>query len=76
MDCVKMDDPRLDESFSLLFVFKKGDTVARKDDPSLRGEDTRRRLCGRISQSRSRKNQFSRQDIVRSGNFQRCALRR
>jgi hypothetical protein len=38
MDCVKMDDPRLDESFSLLFVFKKGDTVARKDDPSLRGE--------------------------------------
>jgi len=38
MDCVKMDDPRLDENFSFLFVFKKGDAVARKDDPSLRGE--------------------------------------
>jgi len=33
-----MDDPRLDENFSFLFVFKKGDAVARKDDPSLRGE--------------------------------------
>jgi hypothetical protein len=38
MDCVKMDDPRLDESFSLLFAFKKGDTVASKDDPSVRGQ--------------------------------------
>ena len=38
MDCVKMDDPRLDESFSFLFVFKKGDAVERKDDPSLRGK--------------------------------------
>ena len=38
MDCVKMDDPRLDESFSFLFIFKKGDTVVRKDDPSLRGK--------------------------------------
>ena len=37
MDCVKMDDPRLDESFSFLFAFKKGDTVTRKDDPSIRG---------------------------------------
>lgn len=38
MDCVKMDDPRLDENFSFLFVFKKGDAVARKDDPSVRGK--------------------------------------
>ena len=38
MDCVKMDDPRLDESFSLLFAFKKGDAVTRKDDPSVRGQ--------------------------------------
>ena len=38
MDCVKMDDPRLDESFSLLFVFKKDDAVARRDDPSVHGK--------------------------------------
>ena len=38
MDCVKMDDPRLDESFSLLFAFKKDDAVIRKDDPSVRGK--------------------------------------
>jgi hypothetical protein len=38
MDCIKMDDPRLDESFSLLFAFKKGDRVARKDDPAVSGE--------------------------------------
>jgi len=38
MDCVKMDDPRLDESFSLLFAFKKGDAVARKNEPTLHGE--------------------------------------
>jgi hypothetical protein len=33
-----MDDPRLDESFSFLFAFKKGDAIAMKDNPSLRGE--------------------------------------
>jgi hypothetical protein len=38
MDCVKMDDPRLDESFSFLFAFKKGDKVASKADPAVRGE--------------------------------------
>jgi hypothetical protein len=38
MDCIKMDDPRLDESFSFLFVFKKGDAVACKDEPSVRGK--------------------------------------
>ena len=38
MDCVKMDDPRLDESFAFLFVFKKGEQVASKEDASIRGE--------------------------------------
>ena len=38
MDCVKIDDPRLDESVSLLFAFKKGDKVVSKADPSVRGE--------------------------------------
>ena len=38
MDCVKMDDPRLDEAFSFLFAFKKGDTVTSKDDPSVHGQ--------------------------------------
>jgi len=38
MEFIKIDDPRLDESFSFLFVFKKGDLVARKDEPSWRGE--------------------------------------
>lgn len=37
MDFIKMDDPRLDESFSFLFAFKRGDVVLRRDDPSLRG---------------------------------------
>jgi len=32
-----MDDLRLDESFSYLFRFNKGDVVTRKDDPSFRG---------------------------------------
>jgi hypothetical protein len=35
-----MDDPRLDESFSLLFAFKKGDLVATRHEPSLRGKIT------------------------------------
>jgi hypothetical protein len=33
-----MDDPRLDESFSFLFSFKKGDFVEWKNQPALRGE--------------------------------------
>ncbi|MGH7767398.1 MAG: hypothetical protein ACREQP_08085 [Candidatus Binatia bacterium] len=40
MDFIKMDDPRLDESFSFLFSFKKGDLVEWKDKPSLKGEVT------------------------------------
>ncbi|MBI4528523.1 MAG: hypothetical protein HY695_32415 [Deltaproteobacteria bacterium] len=38
MNLIKMDDPRLDESFSFLFAFQKGDVVARKNEPSVRGE--------------------------------------
>lgn len=38
MEFIKMDDPRLDESFSFLFSFKKGDFVKWKADPSLKGE--------------------------------------
>lgn len=33
-----MDDPRLDESFSFLFAFKKGDVVATRNEPFLRGK--------------------------------------
>jgi hypothetical protein len=40
MEFIKMDDPRLDESFSFLFSFKKGDFVEWKDEPSLKGEVT------------------------------------
>jgi hypothetical protein len=40
MNFIKMDDPRLDESFSFIFSFKKGDHVAWRDEPSLRGEIT------------------------------------
>jgi hypothetical protein len=35
-----MDDPRLDENFSFMFLFKKGDQVKSKDEPGLRGEIT------------------------------------
>jgi hypothetical protein len=38
MDLIKIDDPRLDESFSFLFAFKKGDIVSRRNDPTSRGE--------------------------------------
>jgi hypothetical protein len=40
MDFIKMDDIRLDESFSFLFSFKKGDLVVWKEEPSLTGEVT------------------------------------
>jgi hypothetical protein len=40
MDFIKMDDPRLDESFSFLFSFKKGDLVGWREEPSLKGEVT------------------------------------
>jgi len=35
-----MDDPRLDETFSMLFSFRRGDVVATKRKPSLRGKIT------------------------------------
>jgi hypothetical protein len=38
MDVIRMDDPRLDESFSFLFAFKKGDVVWTRNEPSLRGK--------------------------------------
>lgn len=40
MDIIKMDDLRLDESFGLLFAFKKGDVVLTRNQPSLRGKIT------------------------------------
>ena len=38
METMKMDDPRLDESFGFLFAFRKGDVIVKKGDPSFRGE--------------------------------------
>jgi hypothetical protein len=38
METVKIDDPRLDESFSFLFGFQKGDLVVSRDNRSLRGQ--------------------------------------
>jgi hypothetical protein len=40
MDVIKIDDPRLDESFSFLFAFKKGDVVSTRNRPSLQGKIT------------------------------------
>jgi hypothetical protein len=40
MEFIKMDDPRLDESFSFLFSFKRGDAVKWKNNASLNGEIT------------------------------------
>lgn len=48
MDFIKMDDPRLDESFSFLFSFKKGDLVGWKDEPSLKGKITDGVFVGKL----------------------------
>lgn len=40
MDFIKIDDPRLDESYSFLFAFKKGDLVKTRTEPSLHGKIT------------------------------------
>ncbi|HEX2229589.1 MAG TPA: hypothetical protein VHM64_20840 [Candidatus Binatia bacterium] len=40
MEFIKMDDPRLDENFSFMFLFKKGDRVKSKDEPRFKGEIT------------------------------------
>ena len=37
VETVKIDDPRLDESFSFLFVFRKGDVVVSRENRALRG---------------------------------------
>ena len=38
VETVKIDDPRLDESFSLFFVYRKGDVVVSRDNRALRGQ--------------------------------------
>ena len=38
VETVKIDDPRLDEIFSFLFAFKKGDLVVGRESPKLRGK--------------------------------------
>jgi hypothetical protein len=38
METIKMDDPRLDESYSFLFAFRKGDLIVKKDQRDVRGE--------------------------------------
>jgi len=38
METVRMDDPKLDESFSFLFAFRRGDAVVSKENRRLRGE--------------------------------------
>jgi hypothetical protein len=37
METVRIDDPRLDESFSFLFAFRKGDIVVNRENRALRG---------------------------------------
>jgi hypothetical protein len=51
MDFIKMDDPRLDENFSFMFLFKKGDRVKTKSDPRLRGEITDAAFVGELPTS-------------------------
>ena len=48
MDFIKIDDSRLDENFSFMFLFKKGDRVKSKDDTRLRGEVTDGVFIGEI----------------------------
>jgi len=38
VETVKIDDPRLDESFSLLFVYRRGDVVVSRENRALRGQ--------------------------------------
>ena len=37
MEAIKMDDPRLDESYSFLFAFRKGDVIVKKDQRTVHG---------------------------------------
>lgn len=38
METIKIDDPRLDESFAFMFQLRKGDAVVLKGQNSLRGK--------------------------------------
>jgi hypothetical protein len=38
METIKIDDPRLDESFAFMFQLRKGDAVVLKSQNSLRGK--------------------------------------
>jgi hypothetical protein len=38
METIKIDDPRLDESFAFMFSLRKGDSVVLKSQESLRGK--------------------------------------
>ena len=38
METIKIDDPRLDESFAFMFSFRKGDWVILKSQNSLRAQ--------------------------------------
>jgi hypothetical protein len=38
VETVKIDDPRLDEIFSFLFAFRKGDLVVSRESPALQGK--------------------------------------
>jgi hypothetical protein len=38
METIKIDDPRLDESYAFLFAFKKGDVIAKKGERAVRGQ--------------------------------------
>ena len=40
METIKIDDPRLDESFAFMFSLRKGDAVLLKSQNSLRGKVT------------------------------------
>jgi hypothetical protein len=38
METIKIDDPRLDESFAFMFLLRKGDSVVLKNQNSLSGK--------------------------------------
>lgn len=38
MKTIKIDDPRLDESYSFLFAFRKGDVITKKGERAIQGE--------------------------------------
>lgn len=40
MDVIKIDDPRLDESYPSFFAFRKGDAISTRIEPFLNGRIT------------------------------------